>query len=124
MKSPHIQPAFQHRSYYLNFGSHLLNNWNVNMFFPDAPCRWDKQQCANFLDMIKAFGFTCFEFWLEPTIFAPGALAGERPYSLFAAAMQEVIELAHERDIKVRWTAVANALQNTKHFIFCAGGLA
>ena len=29
---------------------------------------------ARLLDMVKAFGFTCFEYWLPPTLNDPAAL--------------------------------------------------
>jgi hypothetical protein len=57
--------VFEHRSYYVNFASHLLNSWNANMMHENAGNRWGEAEFAGFLDMIKAFGFTCFEYWLE-----------------------------------------------------------
>jgi hypothetical protein len=108
--------AFEHRSYYMNFGSHLLNNWNVNMFFPDGPNRWTRQEWAGLLDMVKAFGFTCFEWWLEPTMNDPKVLTGQKDVSRFVAAMQTVNELAHERGLMTKYIMAPNCLGHEWYF--------
>ena len=113
---PENKPAFQHRSYYVNFASHLLNSWNVNLLFPDAPGRWSAEQFARFLDMVKTFGFTCFEFWLVPTLFSPEALKNEGRYRQFAETMQLVIGLAHERGLEVKFINGPNCIGHDWYF--------
>ena len=54
------KPYFEHRSCYVNFGEHLQNAWNVNMFYPDAPDRWSLDDWRSFLAMVRAFGFQLF----------------------------------------------------------------
>jgi hypothetical protein len=75
-------PSFTHRACYVNFVEHLLNRWNVNVLYHDAPYQW-----ARFLRMVNTFGFTSFEYWLLPTL-EGGALR-----------MRAVIDIAHGRGL-------------------------
>jgi hypothetical protein len=109
-------PAFEHRSYYLNFGSHLLNNWNVNMFFPQGKNRWAQTEWARLLDMVKAFGFTCFEWWLEPTMYDPKMIDSQSDGSWFAQTMQMVNRLAHERGLLTTCLIAPNCLGHEWYF--------
>lgn len=69
----HLQPTpdDQWRSCYVNFAGHLLNAYNPNMLHPGLPHRWRDEDWFAFLDMIAAFGFNIFEFWLVPAVFGP-----------------------------------------------------
>ncbi len=67
----------QRRSCYINFAEHLLNAFNPNMLYPSLPCRWTPQDWEHFIDMIAAFGFNCFEFWLTPRLFSKAGLHEE-----------------------------------------------
>ncbi|MFA6187062.1 MAG: hypothetical protein WC770_07630 [Phycisphaerae bacterium] len=108
--------GFQHRSYYLNFGSHLLNNWNVNMFFPDGPNQWSVADWTKFLKMIKAFGFTCFEYWIEPTTFGTAASENDMHFDSFVSIMRQVTEIAHSLGLHTRWTAIPNCIGHDWYF--------
>lgn len=67
-------PAMSHRSCYVNFAEHLQNAWNPNMYYPGAPNRWSRRDWAGFLAYLKVCGFTCFEYWVSPTLFDLPAL--------------------------------------------------
>jgi len=108
--------AFAHRSYYVNFASHLLNSWNANLLFPDAPNRWSLDDFARLLDMVKAFGFTCFEYWLVPTLYDPAALANGGIYSEFAETMQYVNDQAHARGLKTKYVCSPNCIGHQWYF--------
>lgn len=108
--------TFQHRSYYVNFESHLLNHWNVNVLFPDAPNQWSWNDWGRFLDMVKAFGFTCFEYWLSPTLNDPDALAGKGRYGAFVETMQYVNEQAHARGLQVKTISAPNCIGHRWYF--------
>lgn len=63
------QPPKQRAIYYNNFASHLLCAYNPNMYYPDLPYRWSDDDWRRLIDMIAAFGFNVFEFWVEPRLF-------------------------------------------------------
>jgi hypothetical protein len=108
--------TFQHRSYYVNFASHLLNTWNVNALFPEAPQRWSPEEWGRFLDMVRAFGFTCFEYWLVPTLYDPDGLSHRGRYMVFAETMQTVNELAHARGLQTKYISVPNCISHRWYF--------
>ncbi|HOX36881.1 MAG TPA: hypothetical protein PL033_02740 [Candidatus Brocadiia bacterium] len=103
-------PCFKHRSCYVNFASHLLNSWNANMIFPDAPHAWSAADFERFFDMLRSFGFTCFEFWLIPAMYDPKALECGEKYSRFAGIMRSVISAAHERGLMVKFINGPNCI--------------
>lgn len=107
---------FSHRSYYVNFSSHLLNKWNVNLLFPHAPNRWSREDFSKFLDMVKAFGFTCFEYWLVPDMFCPEALKNEGKFKFFSDTMKDVTELAHQKGLQIKYLAVPNCFGHEWYF--------
>lgn len=110
-----IMAAFAHRSYYVNFASHLLNAWNANMMHPGAGGRWGVREFAGLLDMIKAFGFTCFEYWLEPTVYK-SALDRSGTYAEFVETMTAVIDLAHQRGLQVKYISAPNTIGHEWYF--------
>jgi len=99
---------FSHRSCYVNFGEHLQNSWNVNMFYPGAPNRWTLDDWRRWLAMMKAFGFNVFEFWAPPTLFDQQSLAGGGIYGEFAGTMRSIIDVAHSVGIKTKFLASVN----------------
>ncbi len=103
-------PHFSHRACYVNFAEHLQNHWNPNLFYPGAPNRWSDADWAGFLRMLKAFGFTCFEYWVAPTLFDRPALAGGGIYAEFAATMRRVTELAHAAGIQTKALFAVNTV--------------
>ncbi len=88
------------RVYYNNFAAHLLNAYNPNMLYPDLPYRWSDADWRGLIEMIAAFGFNVFEFWLVPRLFCRNALESELGRE-FTRQLNVVIEHAHKRDVKV-----------------------
>ncbi len=104
------QAHFPHRSCYVNFAEHLQNNWNMNMFYPNAPNRWSLEDWRRWLTMIQSFGFNTFEYWVPPTLYDRPALQGGGIYADFAAAMRKVTEIAHEVGMKTKSLLTTNAI--------------
>ncbi|HEY3416070.1 MAG TPA: hypothetical protein VGM23_04210, partial [Armatimonadota bacterium] len=63
-----------------------------------------------FLTYVKACGFTCFEFWLMPTMNDRPALEGGGIYDAFAATIRGVIEIAHGLGLQVKYITAPNAI--------------
>ncbi|OHB54037.1 MAG: hypothetical protein A2Y12_13060 [Planctomycetes bacterium GWF2_42_9] len=111
---------FAYRSYYVNFSSHLLNTWNANLLFPNSPNIWPSQDFSRLLDMVKAFGFTCFEYWLVPDLFEPEALENKGKFRAFASTMQDVTNLAHKKGLQVKYALAPNCIGHDWYFA-CPG---
>lgn len=112
---PNTSATFKHRSYYVNFASHLLNSWNANMMHAHAGNRWGAKEFTGLLDMIKAFGFTCFEYWLEPTVYKT-ALKQDGVYKEFVETMQQVNDLAHARGLQTKYLLSPNCIGHEWYF--------
>ncbi|MHB9132642.1 MAG: hypothetical protein ACYDBB_16355 [Armatimonadota bacterium] len=108
MSSP--TPTFSHRSCYVNFAEHLQNAWNPNMFFPGAPNIWTHEEWGRFLTYIKACGFSCFEYWVPPTLFDRPALDGDGIYANFADTLRMITEEAHARGVQTKYIAAVNTI--------------
>ena len=67
-------PQFPMRICYVNFAEHLQNAFNPNVLFDVPVNRWSRADWERFIDMISAFRYNVFEFWLVPTLFSPEAL--------------------------------------------------
>ena len=111
------QPAFTHRSYYINLLEHVQNNWNVNLIYPEAPNQWTTSGWRAFLTMIKAFGYTCFEYSLPPSLFDRPALQGGGKYARFSRTMNEVTGMAHELGLKTVCQFCCNAVGPRWHYL-------
>ncbi|MBN1863470.1 MAG: hypothetical protein JW808_01075 [Victivallales bacterium] len=85
------------------------------MMHQDSGNHWGKDEFGRLLDMIKAFGFTCFEYWLEPTLYKT-ALKQDGMYSEFIETMDEVNELAHARGLKVKYISSPNCIGHEWYF--------
>jgi hypothetical protein len=106
----HDKAHFNHRSYYVNFGEHLQNAWNVNLLYPGAPNRWSDTDWTSLLTMIKNFGYTCFEYWLVPTLNDLGAIRHEPFYAGFASKMRKVTGIAHDMGLKTKYICSPNVI--------------
>lgn len=103
------EPA-SHISCYINFAEHLQNRWNVNILYPGAPNEWSTEDWRRFLTMIRSFGYTCFEYWIVPTLFDRPALQGGGIYESFASTMRQVTEIAHEVGLKTKYLIAVNCI--------------
>ena len=104
------EPFFSHRSCYVNFAEHLLNAWNVNVLFPNAPNRWSDEDWAAFLKMIRSFGFNCFEYWVTPALFNTPALEGGGIYGEFSRAMRTAADAAHALGMRTKALVALNTI--------------
>lgn len=88
------------RIYYNNFAEHLLNAYNPNMTYPELPYRWSDADWRGCIDMVAAFGFNVFEFWLVPRLFCREGLDSAFGRE-FARQMNAAGEHAHRRGMKL-----------------------
>lgn len=86
--------------YYNNFASHLLCAYNPNVYYPGLLYRWSDADWCAMVDMLSRFGYTVFEFWLEPRLFCREGLASGVGRE-FARQMRVVIDHAHARGMQV-----------------------
>lgn len=93
-------PFGDRRIYYNNFAEHLLNAYNPNMAYPNLPNRWSDEDWRHLIDMIAAFGFNVFEFWLFPSLFSWEGIASGAGKE-FVRQMSGVIDHARTRKVKV-----------------------
>ncbi|MBN1912598.1 MAG: hypothetical protein JW818_22950 [Pirellulales bacterium] len=87
------------RIYYNNFAGHLLGSYNPNMLHPGLPGRYSDEDWFRTIDMIGAFGFNVFEFWLVPRLFCREGLNSNVGRE-FARQMNATIEYAGEKGIR------------------------
>jgi len=88
------------RIYYNNFAECLLNRYNPNMLYPGLPDRYRDEDWFRTIDMIRAFGFNAFEFWLVPRLFCRQGLDSDYGRE-FARQMNAVIDYAASRGMPV-----------------------
>ena len=88
------------RIYYNNFAAHLLNVYNPNMLYPGLPNTWTDDDWYKTLEMIKAFGFNTFQFWLVPRLFCREGIDSEYGRA-FIRQMHEIISYAQHLELQV-----------------------
>jgi hypothetical protein len=118
--NPAKPPAFSHRVCYVNHGEHLLNAWNANLIYPNARDQWTLDDWRRFLRMLKAFGYTCFEYWLMPTMFDLPSLKGGGIYERYANTMRAVADLAHGEGLEIECLLMLN-VWGPRWFYACPG---
>ena len=111
-----MSQPFPHRSCYVNFAEHLQNRWNVNLLCPQAPNQWSLADWRGFLTWLKACGYTCFEYWLVPTIHSQPSLAGGGIYSAFAETMRQVNAMAHDLGLQTKYLSSPNSIGPSWYF--------
>ena len=103
-------PQFPLRICYVNFAEHLQNAFNPNVLFDVPVNRWSEVEWERFIDMISAYRYNIFEFWLVPTLFSPEALRGGKLQAEFAATMNRVIAYAKTRGVAVHPIQAVNTI--------------
>jgi hypothetical protein len=103
------RPQFPMRICYVNFAEHLQNAFNPNVLYDVPVNRWTPAQWERFIDMVSAFRYNLFEFWLVPTLFSPEALKGGKIQGQFAETINHVIVYAKRRGVAVH-PIVANTV--------------
>ena len=86
---------------YLNFAQHLENAFNPNVLFDVPVNRWERGDWERLIDMISAFRYNVFEFWLVPSLFSPEAIQGGKIQADFAEMMNHTIAYAKRRGVSV-----------------------
>jgi hypothetical protein len=109
------RPHFPIRICYVNFAEHLQNAYNPNLLFPTAVNCWSRTDWERFIDMISAFRYNDFEFWLVPTLFSPEALKGGKIQVDFAATMNHVIAYGKRRGVAVHPIQAVNCVGAAWH---------
>jgi hypothetical protein len=104
------RPQFPVRICYVNSGEHLQNAFNPNFLFDTPVNRWSTADWERLIDMISAFRYNVFEFWLVPTLFSPDALRGGKIQVEFARVMSHVIAYAKRRGVTVHPIQAVNTV--------------
>ena len=110
------RPQFPVRICYVNFAEHLQNAFNPNLLFDTPVNRWSRADWERFIDMLSAFRYNLFEFWLVPTLFSPEALGGSRIHREFADTMNHVIAYGKLRGVGVHPIQAVNTVGQQWHF--------
>ncbi len=104
-------PDFPVRIYYVNFAEHLQNAYNPNMLFESEVNRWTKRDWERFIDMLSAYRFNVFEFWLAPTLMGTSDAMRNGPIAReFAATINHVIAYGKRRGVSVHPIVTVNTL--------------
>ena len=104
------RPQFPMRICYLNFAEHLQNAYNPNVLFDTPVNRWTLAEWDRFIDMVSAFRYNIFEFWLVPTLFSPEALQGGKIPTQFAETINHVIAYGKQRGVSVHPIQAVNTV--------------
>ena len=115
---PGKKPVFSHRACYICAGEHTQNSWMPNYIYPREQNNWTRDDWQKFLRMIKAFGYTNFQYLISPTIFDLPSLKGGGIYQWFAETMREVADLAHAEGLEIQCVSFINVL-GPKWFYAC-----
>jgi hypothetical protein len=110
------RPRFPMRICYVNFTEHLQNAFNPNIIFDVPANRWTFDDWDRFIDMVSAFRYNIFEFWLPPTHFSPEAMKGGKVYEDFAKTINHVIQYAKRRGVGVNPIFTINTVGQKWHF--------
>jgi len=109
-------PQFPMRICYLNFAEHLQNAYNPNVLFDVPNNRWSRREWERFIDMISAYRYNVFEFWLVPTLFSPEASSGGGIQTEFAETMNYIIAYAKRRGVRVHPIVTINCVGRDWHY--------
>ncbi len=110
------RPRFPVRICYVNFAEHLQNAYNPNLLFDEPTNQWSNDDWDRFIDMVSAFRYNVFEFWLVPTLFSKDALQGAAIQRKFAETMNHVIAYAKRRGVTVHPIQAVNTVGSDWHF--------
>ncbi len=110
------RPQFPLRICYLNFAQHLENAYNPNVLFDVPINRWQQSDWERWIDMVSAFRYNAFEFWLVPSLFSPEALRGGKIQAEFAETMNQVIAYAKRRGVSVYPIHAVNCVGSEWHY--------
>ena len=110
------RPQFSERICYVNFAEHLENHFNPNVVFDTPRDRWSDEDWKRFIDMVSAFRFNVFEFWVPPALYGPESLRGGKMPAEFVATMNRVMAYAQRRGVTVEPIVDVNTIGTSWHF--------
>lgn len=110
------RPRFERRICYVNFAEHLQNAYNPNVLFDVPENCWSLDDWDRFIDMVSAFRYNTFEFWLVPSLFSPEALRGGATQRRFAETINHVIAYGKGRGVAVHPIQAVNTIGRDWHF--------
>ncbi len=110
------RPQFPMRICYLNFAQHLENAFNPNVLFDVPVNRWEREDWERLIDMVSAFRYNVFEFWLVPSLFSPEAIQGSKIQADFAGMMNHTIAYAKRRGVSVYPIQAVNCVGRQWHY--------
>ena len=91
-------PRFPFRIHYVNSAEHLQNAYNPNFLFDVTDNRWSLDDWERYIDMISAYRYNYFEFWLPPSLFGRN---NEKLSAEFVQTINHVIAYAKRRGVSV-----------------------
>ena len=100
-------PDFPVRIHYINSAEHLQNAFNPNYLFDVPFNRWSLKDWENYIDMISAFRYNFFEFWLPPSFLG---LKNQKLCDEFVPMINHVIAYAKRRGIAVHPLVTINTI--------------
>ena len=110
------RPQFPLRICYVNFAEHMQNAFNPNVLFDVPANRWTLADWERFIDMVSAFRYNVFEFWLVPSLFSPEALQDGKMQRQFAETMSQTIAYAKRRGVAVHPIQAVNTVGFDWHY--------
>ena len=108
-------PDFPVRIHYVNFAEHMLNSFNVNTVYDTEIGQWSHADWEKYIDMISAYKYNKFEFWLAPTLFGRD---NEQQCEKFIQTINYVIAYAKRRGVSVHPVTTVNTL-GARWFFAC-----
>ena len=108
-------PNFPVRIHYVNFAEHLQNVYSPNVLFESKINRWSLCDWERYIDMISAYRFNIFEFWLAPSLL--GRVDKERSGE-FARTINHVVAYAKRRGVSVHPIVTVNTISGKGDWFF------
>lgn len=108
-------PNFPVRIHYVNFAEHLQNIYSPNVLFESKINRWSLNDWERYIDMISAYRFNIFEFWLVPSLL--GRVDEER-CDKFVQTINHVVSYAKRRGISVHPLVTVNTISGKGDWFF------
>ena len=102
-------PRFPFRIHYINPAEHLQNAFNPNLTFDVLINRWNIDDWERYIDMISAYRYNIFEFWLPPSLFGR---RNEKRCNEFVQTINHVIAYAKRRGVSVHPLITVNTLDS------------
>ena len=100
-------PDFPVRIHYINFAEHLQNAYNPNLLFDSEINRWSRDDWERYIDMVSAYRYNIFEFWLVPSLLGK---SNEGQSDEFVKTINHVIAYAKRRGVSVHPIVAVNTL--------------